>query len=187
MTTAAPAAAPPRPSLFPIPLVGTAAILLVLIVFTPILFATGPPAAGTFETQGELIVDQFPVGSNTTFYLHAVGPAVRYSYLSIGVASGFSWTGTCPTSGLTWTDWQNATDRLGAEISTASNPVAVEATATYVANGATANYSADLAFFSASGSLSIAVCDGATPPSATPLTSLPIVLLLQNWGAGGPP
>ncbi|MFY9717159.1 MAG: hypothetical protein WAK40_04420 [Thermoplasmata archaeon] len=181
---------PPRSrgDLFPIPLVGTTAILLVLIVFTPILFATGPPAAGSFETQGELVVDQSPPGSNTTFYLHAVGPTVRYTVLSIGLASDFSWTGACPPTGLTWTVWENLTNRIDAEVGTSANPVAVRATATYTENGATANYSAELAFDLSSGTLSIAVCYGATPPSASqPIVSLPLLLLLQNWGAGGPP
>jgi hypothetical protein len=177
-----------RGELFPIPLVGTTAILVVLIVFTPILFATGPPAAGSFETQGELIVDQSPPGSNTTFYLHAVGPTVRYSVLSIGLASSFAWTGACPSSGLTWSVWENLTGKIDAEVGTAANPVAVRATATYTEDGATANYSAELAFDVSSGTLSIAVCYGATPPSASqPIASLPLLLLLQNWGAGSPP
>ncbi|HTP54149.1 MAG TPA: hypothetical protein VML94_04180 [Thermoplasmata archaeon] len=187
----APPPRPPSPSrggLFPIPLVGTAAILLVLIVFTPILFATGPPAAGSFETQGELAVDQYPVGSNTTFYLHAVGPTVRYAVLSIGLASGFPWTGVCPTSGLAFSVWENFTDRLDAVVGTAANPVAVSATATYTAGGATANYSAELAFDFSGSTVSVAVCYGATPPAASqPIASLPLLLLLQNWGSGGPP
>jgi hypothetical protein len=65
---------------------------------------------------------------------------------------------------------------------------AIVATATYTEDGSTANYSAELAFDSSGGYLSSAACDGATPPSS-PLSigSLPLVLLLQDWGAGSPP
>lgn len=185
---ASPAAPRSRADLFPIPLVGATAILLVLIVFTPILFASGQPAAGTFETQGMLVVDQYPAGSNTTFYVHAVGPTVRFARISIGLASNFAWSGGCPTSGLAWTHWSNSTDVLEAEVGSGANPVAVRATATYTAAGSTANYSAELAFDASGGLLAIAACYGSTPPTTPqPIASLPLVLLLQNWGSGSPP
>ena len=172
---------------FPIPLVGATAILLVLIVFTPILFATGPPAAGTFETQAELIVDQVTSGGTITFYVHAVGPTIRYGVISIGIATNFAWGGSCPTSGLAWSAWQNGTDVLAGQLSSSASPVVVQATATYTVNGATANYSAEVAFDSSGSMISSAVCFGTTSPASEPLDGLPLVLVLQNWGTGGPP
>jgi len=172
---------------FPIPLVGATSILLVLIVFTPILFATGPPAAGTFETQAELIVDQVASGGTVTFYVHAVGPTIRYGAISIGIATNFAWGGSCPTSGLAWSAWQNGTDVLAAQLASATTPVVVQATATYTAGGATANYSAEVAFESSGSTIMSAVCYGTTSPASEPLAGLPLVLVLQNWGTGGPP
>jgi len=172
---------------FPIPLVGATAILLVLVVFTPILFSTGPPAAGTFETQGELVVDQVVAAGPVTFYVHAVGSTVRYAVISIALAENISWTGACPTSGVAWDRWANGSEVLSEQIRTGAGDVAVQATATYTVDGSTANYSAELAFSATGGVLASAACFGATPPSPQPIANLPIVLLLQNWGAGGPP
>lgn len=172
---------------FPIPLVGTVAILLVLIVFTPILFSSGRPVPGSFETQAELVVDQVSAGTNITFYVHAVGPTVRYASIDLGVAGGFSWAGACPSSGLAWA-WKNATNVVTDQIATATNPVAVSVTAVYTSDGLTANYSAVLAFFSSSGTLASSACFGATPPSSPqPLASLPLLLLLSERSSGGPP
>ena len=171
---------------FPIPLVGATAILLVLIVFTPILFSNGPPAAGTFETQGELVVDQVAAGP-LTFYVHAVGSTVRYAVVAIALAENLSWTGACPTSGVPWNRWANATQVLSEQIRTGSTNVVVRATATYTVDGSTANYSAELAFSTAGSVLTSVACYGATPPSPQPIANLPVVLLLENWGAGGPP
>ncbi len=171
---------------FPIPLVGAVAILLVLIVFTPILY--GPAGAGTFETQAELIIDQAPGSGVTTFYVHAVGDTVRYASIAIGVAGNLSWTGRCATpSAASWTVWENRSEMLEADVSTSANPVTVWAIATYTAGGATAVYSAEIAFNVGAGSLAAAVCFGATPPSGgEPLSGLPLVLLMQDWGSSGP-
>ena len=177
----------PDRSRFPIPLVGTAAILVVLIVFTPILFATGPPAAGTFETLAELVVDEVAGSGRTTVYVHAVGSTVRYGAIALGLAGNFSWTGACPT-GLGGFVWQNGSNLLEEQVGTTSNPLVVVVSATYVAGGATANYSAKIAFFSTASTIASAACYGATPPAGPQaIASLPLVLLLQNYGPGGPP
>jgi hypothetical protein len=190
--SALPSPAPPPPGrlsgLFPIPLVGATAILLVLIVFTPILFVLGPPAAGTYETRAELLVDEVSGNVTTTFYVRAIDPTLRYAELEIGTAGGFHWDGSCPTRGFNWTGWVNQTDVLGSEVATTSYPVLVEVNATYTEGGSTADYAALVAFYSANGTLADAACWGTTLPSSPQaLGSLPLVLLLQDWSPGYPP
>jgi hypothetical protein len=186
----APSSPPPvrsRADLFPIPLVGATAILVVLIVFTPVLFASGPPAAGTFETQALLVIEQVSTGENVTLYLHAVGPAILYSNLSIGLAGGFTWDGSCPTSGLHFLVWENATTALEEDLGTALDPVAIKVTAIYTEGGSTATYAAELALQSTGGMISMAACSGATPPASPQPVGTPIVLLLAETTSGGSP
>jgi hypothetical protein len=159
----------------------------VLILFTPILFVVGPPAPGTFEVQAELNVYRAATGNATDFYVHPVGSTVVYATMGIRASSNFTWNGVCPTIGLTWSSWQNVSNGQAEVASLTTNPVVVNVSATYAEGGATAIYAAALAFFVSAGTLYSAVCFGASPPSAEPVSSLPLVLLLHDWGSGGPP
>lgn len=170
---------------FPIPLVGTVALLIVLILFTPILFGGGPAAPGTFETQALLIVDRPPSGTTTNFYVRAEGDTVRYTSISVGSASDFPWTGGCP-SGLHWT-FQNASEIVATNVSVAGVTLAVNVTATYTVDASTAIYAAVIAFDVSGSSLTAIACYGASVPGSLPFSSLPVALVLTDYGSGGPP
>jgi hypothetical protein len=170
---------------FPIPLVGAAALLIVLILFTPILFGSGPAAPGTFETQALLIVDRPAASATTNFYVRAEGDTVRYASISFGSDAGFTWTGSCPT-GLHWT-YQNATDVVAANVSVAGSTVALNVTATYTVGASTAVYAAVVAFAVSGSTLAAVACYGATLPGSLPVASLPVALPLTDYGSGGPP
>ncbi|MGP8110686.1 MAG: hypothetical protein ACLQD9_08310 [Thermoplasmata archaeon] len=178
---------------FPWPFVGTAVILSVLIVLTPVLFSNGPPAPGSLEAQAVLVVDRVSGPGTTHFYVRAVGSTVRYDSISIGLATGFAWNGGNPAWPTNWT-WTNETQVLELGASSTQNPVAIDVTAVYAVSGAVADYAGILAFYvSGSGSgetLSIAVSSntpGVSAPSSVPDSQLPEPLSLQDFGSGSPP
>jgi hypothetical protein len=180
--------------LFPTPLVGVASILAVLIVLTPVLFESGPPLPGSLLAQAELTVDRVSGGNSTTFYIRAVGEAVRYTAIDIGLATGFVWSGGFPGGRLDWTDWNNQSDVLEASVRTGNGSVAINVTAEYTEGGGTAFYWGVVAF-NVSGSigtgetLSIAV-SGLTPgvaaPSSIAVGDLPLSMPLQDIGSSPP-
>ncbi len=180
-------------SAFPWPFVGTAVILSVLVLLTPVLISNGPPAPGSLEAQAVLIVDRASGSGTTHFYVRAVGSSVRYDSISIGVASGFAWNGGSFAWPTNWT-WTNETQVLELGANSTQNPVAINITAVYAVSGAVADYAGILAFYvSGSGSgetLSIAVSSdtpGVSAPSSVPDSQLPEPLPLQDFGSGGPP
>jgi hypothetical protein len=180
--------------LFPTPLVGVAAILAVLIVLTPVLFESGPPLPGSLLAQAELTVDRVSGGNATSFYVRAVGEAVRYTSIHIGLATGFAWTGSFPGGTLHWTDWNNQSYVLEASVRAGNGSVAINVTAVYTEGGGTAVY-AGLVAFNLSGTvssgevLSIAVSPatpGVAAPSSVAVGSLPLSMPLQDFGGSGP-
>lgn len=174
-------------SYFPIPLVAPAVLLVVLILFTPILFQSGALAPGTLEVQADLIVNPVNSGLATDFVVRAVGNTVVYSAIAVRMASNFSWRGICPSTGLNWSSWQNGSEVLTAVFQATSNPVVVLVNATYTEGGKVAIYAAEVAFNSASGTLSYSACYGTTPGSGSvSLANTPLVLVLQDWGSRGP-
>ena len=174
----------------PVPFVGTAAILVALIVFTPVLLATGP---SPLAVRAELVVYRV-VGSPTTeFYVHAVGSDVPYSEIDVALGTGFLWSGGCPTSGLNWT-YSNETDLLELSVTTSLTPVVVNVTVVYDNGGASTVYAAELAFAiihpgMSNEAIAIAPCpwtSAESPPGSWSVTNLPLTLLLINYGSGGP-
>jgi hypothetical protein len=180
--------------LFPVPLVGTAAILAVLIVLTPVLFNYGPPAPGSLLAQAELTVDRVPGGNATTFYVRAVGGAVRYASIALGIATGFPWSGGYPSGALDWAPWSNGSDVLEVSLRTGDGSVAVNVTATYTEGGSSACYAGLLAFnvsgVGSPGETLLIAVSGATPgvvaPSSIPVGDLPYALALQDFGGSCP-
>lgn len=180
--------------LFPVPLVGVAILLGVVIVITPALTSTGgQPAAGSIFSQAELIVDALPGNNSTHFYVRGLGTTARYEEIRLGFAFGFNWTGGYPAGSLNWTDWMNGSDVLSLNQATEQNPVAVNVSALYTANGASALY---LGVFA----LDVGVPAGSTTDTmtvvsdtpgisgfATAVTNLPIPITLANVGSGGGP
>jgi hypothetical protein len=178
--------------LFPVPLVGTAAILSVLILLTPVLFASGQPAPG-FLTQAVLVIDRVPGGPNTTFYVHGTGATIRYASIRIGLATDFVWNGSYPSSRLVWSVWQNGTDVLEVSLGDPRGTVAVNVTAIYTEGGQTANYYGLLAVNLTGSGSSEAMMFAISPttpgvyaPSSIGVSGLPLSLPLQDFGGGGP-
>ena len=175
----------------PLPFVGAAAILVALIIFTPVLLATGP---SPLAEHAELTVYRVVGGTTTQFYVHAVGSDVPYAEIRIGLGTGFSWSGGCPTSPLNWTI-SNETDLLALSVGSTASAVVVNATVIYDEGGARTVYAGEIAFGLVNQNLSdegleLAGCPytpGESPPHSWPVSALPLSLLLVNYGAGGPP
>ncbi len=180
-------------ALFPWPLVGVSLLLATMIILTPVIF--GPIVPGSIETSAELLVDHPASGDATNFYVRAYGDTVRYSSISIAYATNFSWTGAFPSGPLNWTDWQNGTDLLSLQLlGVAVNPVAINVSAVYTLGGASATYvgliAFDLGYVGSTISLLCAVSpltSGVSAPSSVDLSTLPLVIYLQNFGAGPSP
>jgi len=163
---------------FPMPWVGFAVLLLALIILTPVIVTTGPPAAGTIFTQAELVVDTN--GSLTHLYLWGVSD-VRYQWLSLGVATGFEW-GRLP-SDIAFR-WSNATDTLAILGSVTDAVFAVNVSALYVSQGSVC-YGGLIAFDLTSTTLAArSYTPGLTAPAATSLGNLPLSIALVNLGSG---
>jgi len=179
--------------MFPGPLVGAALILALMIVVTPILTASGQPAAGSIYSQAELIVDGQPGNATTHFYVRGLGTTARYEEMNLSFAFGFNWTGSFPLGRLNWTDWLNASEILSIDASVTGNPVAVNVSALYSANGVSARYVGLFAMevgVPAGSSVDTLTVVSHTPGIAGftwPVASLPAFISLLNIGSGGPP
>lgn len=112
---------------FPIPLVGAAVMLVLLILLTPILIEGGA-GAGSLLAQADLVVDHAPNSFTTLFYLRGVG-VVRYAEIRIGLNQDYV-PGT-PGTDVRWTSWTNVTNQLELYVSTVNTSVAVNVSAFY--------------------------------------------------------
>jgi len=177
----------------PIQFAGPAAILLALIVFTPILLSNGPSA---LAVQAELTLYRVTGGATTEFYVHAVGSEVPYTQIDLDYGTNFTWVpGACPTSGILWTH-TNGTDLVELGHSTAANPFVVNATVVYAPQGSRTVYAGMFAFDITSLGLAdetvtmvpcTSVTPGLTAPTSWSVSKLPLSLFLVNYGSGGPP
>lgn len=174
---------------FPIPLVGAAVLLAVLILLTPnLISAGGGPAAGSLATQAELVIDHAPTGSVTQFYIHGLGD-VRYARIVVQLDPNVTWP--APSS-VPYADWTNTTamnGTLAIVVDTPANPVAVNVTAVYVdPTSTTVWYLGTYVLDVSGGMLSIvALLPGASSISPTPLSALPLELLLAASSTGVSP
>lgn len=175
----------------PVPFVGLAAILIALIVFTPVLLAAGP---SPLAVQAELEVYRTIGSSSTEFDVHGIDPGIPYQSLDLWLGTGFSWTGTCPDSSLNWT-YVNETNEAVVNVLSSSMAVVVNATAVYNQGGTRAVYSGEIAFaidnFGGSNeAIRYAPCPWTPSVSssgswAVSQGSLPLPLV--NYGPGGHP
>ncbi len=179
--------------LAPLPFVGIATLLAVLIVLTPILAANGQPAAGSIFSQAELIVDALPGNTSMHFYVRGEGTTARYVEIRLAFASGFRWTGAFPSGTLNWTHWLNGSDVLSIDQAVLQDPVAVNVSALYSQNGINALYvgtfAIDVGFLPGAATETLTLLSD-TPGIASftyPVSSLPVPILLSDIGPGGPP
>jgi hypothetical protein len=176
--------------LLPGPLVGIALLLAILILLTPILASNGPPAAGSIFSQAELIVDALPGNMTSHFYVRALSSTARYSEIRFSLATDFTWTGGFPSGHLNWTDWQNASEVVSISSVANTTPVAVDVSALYSANGASAYYVGLLALYlstpagSSGETLSVASATSGISGFSTPVTNLPLAITLADVGSG---
>ncbi len=178
----------------PLPFVAVAAILIALIVFTPVLLYSGP---SPFLAQGELAVDTLPGSNWTKFYVLPLDPQeVRYDSVELHVGSGFAWTGSCPAAVPSWSNVSDSNTLVVSENST-GNPVLVWAEAVYSASTGPVIYAGEFAFqvmdpAGPNPQLLMVPCTTVTPGAAVPSSSvpvgdLPVFLPLVDYGSGGPP
>ena len=171
---------------FPLPLVGAAVLLAVLILLTPNLLSTGSPAAGSLESQPELIVDRAPTGGNGTYlYLEGIGLA-RFASLSLTWYPLNGSTAPPSLAGLPGGVPVNGTELLGLSTRVPVGAFAVNVSARFMdATRSVVVYVGSWAF-RWSGDLLITTAygpvDGASP---TRLAQLPLVLLLAVAPSGG--
>jgi hypothetical protein len=181
----------------PMPLVGIALLLVIMIILTPVLLANGKPAPGLL-TQAELVVDRTSTNATFHFYVWALGETIRYDQIRVGLATAFNWTGSSAIAWnqLNWTRWYNSSDVLSVIVNSTDDPVALNISAHYTSPSGSTWYAGVVAFYttvtsppsgeslySASGTSGVAV------PSPFPVNNdtLPVPILLANVGPGTPP
>ena len=171
---------------FPLPLVGAAVLLAVLILLTPNLLSTGAPSAGSLESQAELLVDRgTAAGNGTHLYLRGIGLA-RYTTLAL---SWSPWNGSAPPTSyerLPLGQRVNGSELLSVSLTATATRFVVNASAAYVdAAGGTANYAGAWALEWSGGMLQVTPYGDVTGTSGpTAPDQLPLVLLLAELPQG---
>jgi hypothetical protein len=170
------------------PFIGIVLVLVVLIILTPNLFATGQ--AG-LQTRAQLIVERPTPGGNTSYYVESIGTSTLYQSIAIGVAKLPSWPyiGTV-TQLRNWT-WTNGSDTLVWTATSSVNPVAVNVTVIYASStGLRTEYVGVYGFDDTNSTTPTLLAIGllsieTSPPSSTPLSELPMFLTLAIEPAKG--
>jgi len=181
----------------PVPLVGIVVLLVVMIILTPVLLASGKPAPGLL-TQAEVVVDRTSTNSTFHFYVWALGETIRYDQIRVGVASSFNWTGTSPIAWgqLQFHTWYNDSNVLSIIVASSANPVALNISAHYTSPSGSTWYFGLVAFYVAMTSppsgeslYSASGWPGVTVPSTLAVNNntLPVAVLLADVGPGTPP
>jgi hypothetical protein len=173
---------------FPLPLVGAAVLLAILIVLTPNLLSTNSPTAGSLISEAELLIDRAPSGSNTTqLYLKGIGIA-RYASLELQWAplGGPNVPGNL--TGIDWVGVAKGNQSLGIDGRTIAQYFVVNASAVFIdASGAGATYSGAYACLWSGDSLYTTAYLPGTGSETTPLDQLPLTLILSEGPYGGGP
>ncbi len=164
--------------LFPLPLVGAAVLLAVLIVLTPNLLSTGSPSAGSVESQLELLVDRAPSGDNATHvYLRGLS-LVRYTSLSIAWGNLSGTTAPGSLAGVDWSSHVDSGPSLELDAVVLGTAFALNVSGVFVdTTGAAVLFGGEYAFVWSGGMLyttAYGTASGAAPAS---LSQLPLVLL----------
>lgn len=173
---------------FPIPLVGAAVLLAVLILLTPNLLSTSSPTAGSLAAQAELLIDRGPTESVTTdLYLRGIGLA-RYDSLELRWTALNGSGAPATLNGLAWTGAVGSNETLGIQASVDVPAFAVNASAVYVdSSGSGVTYAAQFAFVWSGGVLATTAYGAAGGSGSTAQSQLPLVLLLVQGPYGGHP
>jgi hypothetical protein len=178
-------------SRFPIPLVGAAVMLVLLILLTPVLIEGGA-GAGSLPAHADLVVDHAPNNFTTLFYVRGVG-VVRYAEIHIGLNEDY--IPNTPGGQVEWPRWDNVTNQISLYVSTEQVSVAVNVSVFYQPNGGTAIwYYGILAvqFNIAQNTLKFTDLGGglAVPSGAVSITGshlLPLPIPLAQTTSGPPP
>jgi hypothetical protein len=162
------------------PFVGVVVLLLVLIILTPDLFSSDTSG---LQTRAQLIVERVAQENNTSYYVESIGTSTVYASISVGLARLPSWPYTGTTSGLSNWTWTNGTETLVLVATNAMNPVAVNVTVKYLAaSGLTTEYVGAYGFDINATTMTLLAVNllpgGTAPAASTPLSELPIYLLL---------
>ena len=186
----------PRWSLYaPWPFVGSAVLLVILILLTPILISTGGHPAPGVLTEAILVVDRVPGVNVTNFYVVAYGEAIRYAEIQVGVSGIFPWDkGSVNWTAIHWTTFHNASDAVTLGFNCSTNPVAVNVSAYYTSSGGNALYGGELAFYvgpSSSGNAvySVSGTSGVYAPAPADVNNVsqPFYIILTTLTSRSPP
>ncbi|HZY70435.1 MAG TPA: hypothetical protein VFF67_05595 [Thermoplasmata archaeon] len=175
---------------FPLPFVGVALLLVLLIFLTPNLLSSGSPGAGSIGTTAQFVVDRVPSSNVTHVYVYGLS-SVRYTAIRLWVATNVSWPPTPSPARFHWASATNGSNVLVVTFASTADPVGFNVTAVYTdAAGTAVEYGGVFAVHYAAPTLFVDDLSGGTVSATTEYltpTSEPLVFLLGTVRAGGTP